>query len=221
MSCERYWREGILRVEHGELDPHRDTCAECHHAHDLRAELVRALPLVGGRDTGDPSWEARVWNRIARLERPAAARRWLGGSLAMAFAAILTCWAIGHHPDNDAERFATPDHAQVEILHGDVAMRSTTAEIGDRVRIAVKPTEEVRVYCDARLVLRCSAGFRDRGCVTEGGGLVAELRLAAAGDYRLVVITSATADPVGGLVGDLAAVVAAGGEYLLTELPGP
>lgn len=49
--------------------------------------------------------------------------------------------------------------------------------------------------------------------------MVAEALLAATGSYRLVVITLATADPVGRLDRDLRAIVSAGGEYQITELP--
>ena len=66
MRCEHYWREGILLVERGEPDPHRETCAVCRREHEIRAELVGAFPLVGPRSVGDPAWEARVWRRITR-----------------------------------------------------------------------------------------------------------------------------------------------------------
>ena len=67
MSCEHYWREGILLAERDEPDPHRETCVVCRREHQLRAELVRALPLVGAMAAGDPAWKARVWRRITEL----------------------------------------------------------------------------------------------------------------------------------------------------------
>ncbi|TMQ05953.1 MAG: hypothetical protein E6J91_39235, partial [Deltaproteobacteria bacterium] len=96
MTCDHYWRDGILLVESGEPDPHRDTCVVCRREHQGREELVRALPLVGGTTTGDPNWEARVWSRIARLEPPRGPRWWrLGGGLAAACALVLMWWTLG------------------------------------------------------------------------------------------------------------------------------
>src|SRR6185295_17366245 len=97
-------------------------------------------------------------------------------------------------------------------------MRSTSPRVGDRVRIAVKPTDEVRIYRAAGLVLRCPASSAADGCVSDAHGMVAEALIAAPGEYQLVVITSATAEPVGTLERDLAAIIAAGGEYQITEL---
>lgn len=213
MSCEHYWRDGILLFERGEPDPHRDTCIVCRREHKVRADLIQALPLVGRTTAGDPNWEARVWRRIARLEAPRAKRWWrLGGGFATACAIVLLWWALGHrdHPEEARPR--------IEVVPGGVAMRSTSPGIGDRVRISVKPTDEVRVYRADHLVLRCPARSTHGGCASDARGMVAELLLATAGDYQLVIIASATAEPVGRLDHDLGAIVSAGGEYQITEL---
>jgi len=44
---------GILLVECGDPDPHRDTCVVCRREHKAREELIRELPLVGGTTATD------------------------------------------------------------------------------------------------------------------------------------------------------------------------
>jgi len=229
MRCEHYWRDGILRVERGEQDPHRSTCADCRRAHDERDELVRTLPRVGATSSGDPHWQARVWSRIAR-EETARARRsyWLGAGLvvACAIAVVYTIAVVDQSPQTfPRDRAASvalddimaPDRPRIEIVSGQLAMRSTSARVGDRVRISVGLGQEVRVYRANLLVLRCRAQFVP-GCIPDALGLVAETELATAGEYQLVVIPATTSEPVGTLDRDLAAVVSAGGDYKVTEL---
>ena len=241
MSCEHYWRDGILLTERGEPDPHDSTCVDCRRARGERDELVRALPRVGATSTGDPNWQARVWSRIAR-EETAKVRRsyWLGGGVAAACAvvAVYLYVAGGKHPQPDQpssdrsvvdeagrDRPETPERApsvpaqpRIEIVSGQLAMRSTSARVGDRVRITVDRGQEVRTYRADRLMLRCRAQSLAPGCKLDARELIAEAELATAGDYQLVVIRSATADPGGTLDADLAAVVSAGGDYKVTEL---
>lgn len=213
MSCEHYWRDGILLVERGEPDPHRETCVVCRREHKAREELIRALPLAGGTTAGDLNWEAGVWSRIARLEPPRTRRWWyLGGGVAVACAVVLLWWTLGRRAEPDETR------PHIEVVPGEVAMRSTSPRAGDRVRIGVKPSEEVRVYRGDQLVLRCPARSTGGGCSSDARGMVAEARLAVVGDYQLVVITSATAEPVGRLDRDLDGIVSAGGDYQITEL---
>lgn len=102
---------------------------------------------------------------------------------------------------------------RIEVVPGEeaIATRAVLPRVGDRVRIAVEPTDEVRIYHGDDLVLRCPAGATAERCRSDAHGMVAEARLAASGDYRLVVITLATAEPVGRLDLDLGAIVAAGG----------
>jgi hypothetical protein len=218
MSCEHYWREGILLVERGEPDPHRDVCLECRRAHEARDHLVGALPAVARTRSGDPSWQTRVWGRIARDEASRARRSyWIAGGLVAAAAIALICVRFvpfgaggGDHRVADRPRF--------DIVSGPLAMRSTSARVGDRVRISVGRGQEARVYRADHLVLRCPARSTAPGCMPDDQGMVAEALLATAGEYQLVMILSATADPVGTLDRDLAAVVSAGGEYKVTEL---
>jgi len=236
MSCEHYWRDGVLLVERGQPDPHRETCIECRRAHEAREQLVRALPGLGGTATGDPDWQMRVWSRIARDEASRARRSyWIGGGLAVAAAAAaIVCIWFTRPGDHVVVRYTTQSDSvvsvaaaddgarkarpQIEIVSGKLAMRSTSARVGDRVRILVDLGQEVRVYRAERLLLRCPARATSPGCASDDQGLVAEAELATAGEYQLVVIPAATAEPVGTLDRDLAAVVSAGGDYQVTEL---
>jgi hypothetical protein len=97
-------------------------------------------------------------------------------------------------------------------------MRSTSARVGDRVRISVARGQEARIYRADRIVLRCRAQVAAPGCVLDAQGLIAEAELATPGDYQLVVIPATTSEPVGTLDRDLAAVVSAGGDYKVTDL---
>lgn len=226
MTCERYWRKGILREERGEHDPHRETCDDCRRAHRERELLIRALPEVGAASSGDPDWQNHVWRRIARQETSRARRSYgLGGVLAAVgvLAAIGLYLTRQAHPDGwiagDAERSAEPGaRPRIEIVSSRTPMRSSSARVGDQVRISVRPGSEVRIYRADRLVLRCPAWQTSPGCMPDAAGLVAEAALTTAGDYQLVTITSATVDPAGALDRDLAAVVDAGGDYQLTDL---
>lgn len=231
MTCERYWREGILLDERGERDPHRDTCDDCRRAHRDRELLIRVLPEVGATSAGDPDWQSQVWRRIAREETSRARRSyWLGGALAAA--GVLA--AIGLYLMRDppagvpevAERSTSSGaRPRIEIVSSPAVMRSppsmgiaSTARVGDRVRISVGPGSEVRIYRADRLVLRCPAWQTSPGCTPDALGMVADAVLVAAGDYQLVTITSVNVDPAGVLDRDLAAVVDGGGDYRLTDL---
>jgi hypothetical protein len=230
MTCEHYWRDGILLDERGERDPHRDTCDDCQRAHRERELLVRALPEVGTASAGNPDWQSQVWRRIARQETSRARRSyWLGGALAAVglLAAIglylmREAQPVGWTAEN-ADRSTGPGaRPRIEIVSSSAALRSTgtasSARVGDRVRILVGPGSEVRIYRADRLVLRCPAWQTAPGCTPDAVGLVADALLTAAGDYQLVTITSVNVDPAGVLDRDLAAVVDAGGDYRMSDL---
>jgi len=226
MTCDRYWREGILLDEQGERDPHRETCDDCRRAHRERGLLVRALPQVGATSAGDPDWQSQVWRSIARRETSRARRSyWLGGMVAAAGVLAAIGLYLTRQPQPQALAAVAGEPVRVagarpriEIVSSQTAVRSNSARVGDRVRISVRPGCEVRIYRAERLVLRCPAWQTSRGCTPDAEGLVADAPLTTAGDYQLVTITSVTVDPAGALDRDLAAVVDAGGDYRLTDL---
>ena len=231
MTCEHYWRDGILLDEQGERDPHRDTCDDCRRAHRERELLVGVLPEVGAASAGNPDWQSQVWREIARHETSRARRSyWFGGALAAAgLLAAITLYLTSHQPagsTDGGDRLAgSGARPRIDIVSGQTAMRAlpptgtpSAARVGDQVRIAVGPGCEVRIYRADRLVLRCPAWQTSPGCAPDAQGLVAEAVLTPAGDYQLVTITSVIVDPAGVLDRDLAAVVDAGGDYRLTDL---
>jgi hypothetical protein len=232
MSCELYWRDGILRVERDEPDPHRDGCVECQREHQARAEIIRALPLLAEGELGDPNWQAGVWARIARQEQTRPHMRWFVGSMmATAAVLVLASWAVLRDRGDGAG--SETDGPVIEVMSGPMATRavrsahsSSTATVGDQVKITVKPGEAVRIYHDNTLVLACPAGTTSGGCVSDGRGLTAEARLQTPGAYELVVITPESARDragggpasTGGLAKDLETLVEAGYSYQLTQL---
>lgn len=224
MTCERYWREGILLDERGEHDPHRETCDDCRRAHRERDLLIRALPEIGATSSGDPDWQSHVWQRIARQERSRARRSyWLGGALAAAgvIVALGLYLTRAPHPGAQLAEAHLGDAALrpvIDIISSRDAVRSRSARVGDRVRISVRPGCEVRIYRADHLVLRCPAWQTSPGCTQGVVALVAEAPLITAGEYQLVTITSAIVDPAGALDRDLAAVVDAGGVFRLDDL---
>jgi hypothetical protein len=223
MRCEHYWREGILLVEQGRSDPHREDCLDCRREHEARGELVRAFRLVGAGG-GDPHWQQRVWWQIANQSAPRTP--WIQRAVpwATAFAAacalllFVASQGLLHRDRGDAARDIRP---RFDIVAGEVAMRSTSAGIGDRVRLWVGNHQEARIYRAEKLLLRCTPGASEAGCTPDQGGVMAEYALKLPGDYQLVIVTPAgiAASPAGSLDGDLAAITAAGGTYRSFEVP--
>lgn len=218
MRCERYWRDGVLLIEQGRPDPHRDDCLDCRREHEVRAELVRAIGTVGAR-RGDPRWQARVWRRIA-VENDEVAKRpvwipWAGALAAAAVLALVVWTQVGQRGAGGGGR-----EPGFEIIPSELAMRSTSAGIGDRVRIRVRATQEARIYRAEKLLLRCTAAAAAEtpGCSRDGGDVLAEHALALPGDYQLVIAPAGIAGSSGSLEGDLATITAAHGKLQVREL---
>jgi hypothetical protein len=211
MRCERYWQDGVLLVEQGRPDPHRDECLDCRREHEARGELVKAFELVGAR-RGNPRWQADVWRAI---EDPQPTR-WYAWAGALAAACLVAVVAVPRLRGGEVDGGERP---QIEIVPSEIAMRSTAAGIGDRVRMRVRATDEARVYRGERLILRCTADApKTAECVRDGGGLRAEHVLALPGEYRLVVLPGGVAEPAGSFDRDLAAITTGGASYSLREL---
>lgn len=209
MSCERYWRDGIVLVERGLDDPHRDGCEDCTHAHASRQELIEALPLIGAGYTGDPDWQAKVWQRIDGERAPAPWRwRWqLAGALTVA--CVVALWiGLGRTRSGDVR-------PRVVIIEGGVPMRSRAAHVDDRVRVTVGETSDVWIYRADHLVLSCRARRVSDGCTPDAHGMVAELLLSVPGMYRVIMVEAPGAlVPRGGLDEDLAALESANVSYV-------
>ncbi|HEY0476696.1 MAG TPA: hypothetical protein VGD37_04180 [Kofleriaceae bacterium] len=205
MTCERYWRDGIVLVERGLDDPHRDGCADCTLAHASRQELIDALPLIGADYPGDPDWQAKVWRRIDEQRRPAPVRwRWqLAGALAAACAIAL--WVgIGRERPGEAR-------PAMAIIPGEVAMRSGSVTVGARLRVEVDETSEVWIYRGGHLVFRCRAREVAEGCTPDSDGMVAQFVLLVPGKYLAIAVkTPPSTLPHGELDDDRAALISAG-----------
>ncbi len=223
MSCEYYWKKGVLLAERDDPDPHLGGCRDCLREHRRREEMLRALPLVGASSIGDPAWEAKVWSRIAR-EAPGASRlRWYwSGLLATAMAAMLLWVVERNKPAERPEQLAVLP--EIELISGG-SMRSTSTSPGDTLRAAVSDRQELRIYRDGQLLVRCGRDRLAVGCHTVDGKVRVELLLDEAGEYRLLAISAhggakgaASIDASGQLERDLMSVVKAGGEYNITVL---
>lgn len=236
MRCEHYWRDGILLVERGRSDPHRDDCLDCRREHEARTSLVRALQQVGAGG-GDPRWQARVWKQIAQERARASARpAWLPWASAFAVACVLVvvvqAGGLLEREGNGTALATAP--AVVDIAEQPRTLRADTtsdpkqplpASIGDHVRVWAAPHQEVRIYRGEILLGRCSAAApRSPSCQHGGLGVVVDRALDRPGKYQLVIAPSEilAAPPDGGgaasLDSDLAALIKGGVGYELRAI---
>jgi hypothetical protein len=208
MSCDRYWREGIVLVEQGLPDLHRETCEDCRRAHAAREELVRALPSLGPATNGDPSWQARVWAQIAREQTPSRRAWFLGGAVVAAVVMIVVIFGWGRWREPAAPKYAF----DFKVVKG-TGFRGDDARVGDRLRVQLHPTDEIRIYRGAELMFRCGDTVIATGCTHDARGSIGVFELATAGEYTVVLATKPVVEPKGSLDRDLAAIVTAGGKY--------
>lgn len=237
MSCERYWREGIVLVERGLDDPHRDGCEDCTRAHASRQELIEALPLIGTGSTGDPHWQAKVWQRIdgGRVRAPWRWRWQLSGALTVVCIVALWIGLVRGRPDERqrldersqiderrrlderqrlGERQRVEIIAEIEIMKGGVPMRSSEAHVDDRLRVTVGETSDVWIYRAGRLVLQCRARQVSDGCAPTAHGMIVEILVPKIGTYQVIVTATPVARLPRGLDEDRAALEKAGPNYV-------
>jgi hypothetical protein len=226
MTCNRYWREGIVVVERGLDDPHRDGCEDCSRAHASRQELIEALPLVGASQAGDPHWQAKVWRRIdgeraQEQARPAWRWRWqLSGAL-VAVCAVALWFGIGRSREGVVR--STPTY---EVAQGPVAMRSghsrdvcgpdgaRGASVGDHLLVKVGKASTVWIYREEGLVLQCRAHQESDSCKRDPDGMSVELVLSRSGAYHVLVVEDpVAAEPRGELDRDRARLEAVNARY--------
>jgi hypothetical protein len=184
MTCDRYWREGVVLVERGQPDPHRADCADCTQAHASRLELVQALPTIGAGYTGDPQWQAGVWRRIAAetASRPAWRWRWwFNGGLAIACAVLL--WLGIKSPNGDSR-------PRIDILDQPDAMRSKAWTTGDHLLAAVEEGDEIRIYRNSRLEVQCPSQPPRTDCTRDERGFVIDMVFELPGKYEVLAVTA-------------------------------
>jgi hypothetical protein len=232
--CDRFEREGLLRMEQGlPLDPHFDTCERCLAAraeYDWLHAGIRDLDSAqtGRANTGRTDWQARVWAGVARAnERRAPWRRWrswlLAAPLAAAAAALLVLLfsGPGSGPAGPALAYAVRAPAQ-----GAEPMRGGHARPGDvldlQARTGGAAHAELRVYGDRGgddlvLILRCTD---QPPCTRRGDDIEASVRLEQRGPYRIVFLhgPQPLPEPGAGLDDDLPRARAAGAAIELREL---
>lgn len=217
--CDRFEREGLLRLEQGlPLDEHFETCPDCRAARAAYDRLRNEIALAGSRREPPAHWQARVWAAVERRsKRSSLSWRWLlAPGVAAAVAAVLLL-VVGRAPEGPT--FAT---LQVETETGGGAVRR-----GDEVhpgdRLILRATTggarhaELRVYLhDTELVLRCST---EPPCIRHEDALEATLVLDALGSYQSLLLVSdrPLPEPSSGLDGDAGAALAAGAQVRLGE----
>lgn len=209
MICERYWRDGIVLVERGLDDPHRDGCTDCARAHASRQELIDALPLIGADVTGDPFWQAKVWHVIdGRSARSPRRWRWqLAGALA-AVSVIALWFGLDRARPRELQ-------ARVEVVETGPTKRGGNPHVGDHLQVFAGETSDVWIYRDGRLVLQCRAHQISDGCVRAPEGMVVDWVLKIPGEYRVIItLAPFPLPPSGKLDDDVAALVLAGVPYV-------
>lgn len=224
MRCDRYWRDGILLVEQGRPDPHRDTCLDCRREHEARNELVRALGDVSAREAGSTGWQQRVLGQIAREAAPPR-RRWIALPGALVATGAVAALAVGvfvlvpiSRPDPG------PDTPKIEMVAGRIARRAQQPSVDDAVKVTVRASQEIWIYRDDKLQLRCAASTTSDAqrtmCTRDGDHLVMQYTFSLVGAYQLVIVLENGERPVlptGGLDRDVAALTSAGGAYQFQE----
>lgn len=207
MTCDRYWREGIVLVERGLDDPHRVDCADCTRAHASRQELIEALPLIGAGHAGNPRWQAEVWRRVNGERSPLLARwRWLASALAIACAVML--W-LGRGGMRVAEQ-----RPVFETFEGGVAMRTSSVVAGAHLRVRVDATSEVWLYRAGHLELQCRARQGSGPCARDPDGMTVDVVLSITGRYTAFAVEAPVAPPPKVLDDARAALESAGARYV-------
>ncbi len=214
-ACDRFEREGLLRLEQGlPLDPHFAECPECVAARAAYENLGRRLVALGQNEEPLVGWEQRVQRALATQPEPRRFRpRWWVTVPASAAAIGLLVVA--------GTRLARPPEAGLVVTTRDGAgvFRGEPLRPGQVMVLNAQTggaaQAELRVYRDDReIVLRCSS---EPPCRRAGRRIRAELPLEAIGQYQPVLLLSARAlpPPRGTLDQDGDAVLGAGGQFLL------
>jgi hypothetical protein len=217
--CGHFEARGLVLAELGEPDQHVEDCADCKKLRERHRTLALALAAIGDERQAPAGWQAQVWARIEREEAAARQRRSLrlaAAGTAVAIAAALVLYVRTGVPADSAP--------SIEIVAGATAMRSTSARVGDRIRVRVGDGMAVWLYRDDRsLIARCDAGMPPGlapgpRCAAGKDGLALESELAAPGRYQVVVLPRTAPPPSGNLDRDVAAAASQGLAFRLTEV---
>ncbi len=209
-ACDRFEREGLLRLEQGlPLDEHFSTCPDCRAARAAYQGLRAGLAETGAGYRPPPDWQARTWAAIAR--RRDRRRRYLWtlapAGLGLAVLALVLIPSLPRAP-------LVPSLA-VEIAPGaGPVRRGVDAAVGDRLRLRAETAgashAELRVYRnDSELVLRCSG---EPPCERQETVLRASFELTSLGAYQSLLLLSDAPLPApgAGFDADTGAALAAG-----------
>jgi hypothetical protein len=219
-ACDRFEREGLLRLEQGlPLDPHFDSCAECLATRAEYERLHAGIHDLGRAHTGRADWQARVFAGVARVAEQRSRRRrwwlWVAAPLAAAAAALLAL-SLRAPQAGPALAWALRRPGQSE------AMRSEHARPGDVLDVNIHTGgaahAELRVYRDDQaLLVRCTD---QPPCARSGDEITAAVTLDERGRYQIVLLHGQQPLPAPGahLDDDLARARAAGASVVLREL---
>ncbi len=217
MSCDRFEREGLERLERGlPLDPHFETCPDCRRQRAAYERLGAAIRETGADLEPPADWEAQV---RATIDSRRVARRYRSRSrwLAPAAAAAVLVFLLLRPPEPVEMSLA------VRVEAGATVRRGEEANLGDRLVLEANAGPdrhaELRVYRnDRQLVLHCS---NEPPCIRRGDTLQASLPLDAPGTYQSVLLSAEEPlpAPAHGLDADTAAALDAGASFELgTEI---
>jgi hypothetical protein len=218
--CDRFEREGLLRLEQGlPLAAHFDDCPECRAARQQHERLRAGIAGMESTHTGRADWQARVWAGLER-RRARRGRRWLWLMAPAVVAAAAVLLVIGRSgPDGPILSYTIQRPAQ--DAQGAGPLRSDHVQPGDTLvvrAVAGGARAELRLYRgDRELVLRCS---EEPPCTRHGDMLLARVPMDERGRYQLVFLRAERSppEPTGELDRDIAAARSAGVTVELREL---
>lgn len=127
--CDRFERDGILRIERGEpLDPHFDDCSSCADARHKYERILAAMPHAEPDVAPMIGWQARVLRASDTSEgqarRKAPATRPLAPELALSIgvAALLVAGSVGvggRDVDVDVTGESVAVEPKITVLEGE------------------------------------------------------------------------------------------------------
>jgi hypothetical protein len=181
MSCDRFEREFILCLERGlPLPEHAESCVDCIAARKRYAALTEAIGRAGSGLEPPADWQARVWAKVARDERPRRkTAAWLFGGITTAFVAMAIALLLWLRPGALS--------VNIEVRHGEQTMRGSAVRPGDHLILHARAGRaahaELRIYRNEReLVLQRN--------LRSTGEEAIDYPVSTIGQYRVLLIAS-------------------------------